>query len=329
MVKFAIAFIALTVLIASGAHAETSATNEVLKIINTTIVANVGNIARVAHAYPSMVMIENLVVGDMIEGLDENKMPQFCKVVAVGQLGRGELFGNYTKGHYVLDDGVSDIVVQHGERGEASTNQTRFDVLTECPVGLDRSGVAFTAIDSRFCGTNALVWSDYVLLHTAILKIIQQSGPYWFTLTAYKDSTFATYTPKICAAMLKCVRPHGDCIDLENIAVDFIQNVMSQDAREATRSAFPHLGSPLRTGSIAYTVTSHPPLFFLTIGGIAVITSSFLVFVLIVAVTGITIHHQYLSHEARIAHMAKKFKAPADIIVEADFDAFIPSLVQK
>ena len=51
----------------------------------------------------TVTIVKELAVGDKIEGLDADKQPALCTVVAVGKFGHGALYGNYTEDHFVLD----------------------------------------------------------------------------------------------------------------------------------------------------------------------------------------------------------------------------------
>eukprot|EP00040_Diaphanoeca_grandis_P035066 m.219500 g.219500 ORF g.219500 m.219500 type:complete len:544 (+) comp33293_c4_seq9:361-1992(+) len=225
------------------------------------------------------VEVQNLVVGDMIEGLDEHKQPMWCEVQAIGIFGNGTMSGNYTSNHYVYD-ADSNSLRSHGLVGN-TTYEMKYDVLTSCPLGIDVAGTSFSAIDGDFCGINTteVAWDDWLALHTAIVNIVQKSGAYWFSSAAYKSQYFNTrksnafkdHTARICAEMLKCSTT-SDCDELEKVAEEFIKNVLTVDAANTTLVAFPDLGHPDKPGSIASTVKGQQ--FHTTVTGIVTIVAS-------------------------------------------------------
>ena len=127
--------------------------------------------------------VQDLTIGDTIQGLDKNMELATCSIEAVGHFGIGPVFGNYTEDHFILDT-LNDAVFSHGPVGKREIVD-KYAVLTSCPVGLDESGVGFTAVDSDFLGDEPLVWSDYVLIHQAIINIVQQTGPLVFSPSTY------------------------------------------------------------------------------------------------------------------------------------------------
>ena len=72
--------------------------------------------------------------------------------------------------------------MQHGAVGKR-TVEDKYEVLTSCPVGLDEAGTGFTPMDGDFCGksTSEMGWSDYLLIHASMLRIVRATGGYWFS----------------------------------------------------------------------------------------------------------------------------------------------------
>eukprot|EP00591_Stephanopyxis_turris_P010788 CAMPEP_0195507272 /NCGR_PEP_ID=MMETSP0794_2-20130614/747_1 /TAXON_ID=515487 /ORGANISM="Stephanopyxis turris, Strain CCMP 815" /LENGTH=695 /DNA_ID=CAMNT_0040633901 /DNA_START=1 /DNA_END=2085 /DNA_ORIENTATION=+ len=100
--------------------------------------------------------VKDLKVGDSIKGLNMDGEESYCKVESVGEFGFGPLYGNYTDDHFIYfppgnNNQSKSIIVPHGKKG-AVTNETKYEVLTSCPLGLEQSGKAFTPIDGDFCG---------------------------------------------------------------------------------------------------------------------------------------------------------------------------------
>ena len=195
--------------------------------------------------------VQNLAIGDSIKGLDENKDPMTCSVKAIGYFGEGEVFGNYTDHHYVLDSS-NNVVKAHGQYGE-SQFVDKFAVLTSCPAGLDESGTGFTAIDSDFVGNDdPILWSDYVLIHQGILNLVEEVGPSVFSPSAYTSMhTVKQYTQKFYKTMLTCIKDSSDCDEFEMAAQELIDNALTDDTKAKVMSTFSNLGVSTQSGSIA------------------------------------------------------------------------------
>ena len=202
-------------------------------------------------------IVKELVVGDKIEGLDADKQPALCTVEAVGMFGHGALYGNYTEDHFVLDPATGNVM-QHGAVGKR-TVEDKYEVLTSCPVGLDEAGTGFTPMDGDFCGksTSEMSWSDYLLIHASMLRIVRATGGYWFSASAYSDfASVVKHGPELCAAMLACAGDDIKCDELERISTLFVDNFLADDAREATLKWMPRskgeVGAP---GSVSFVVS--------------------------------------------------------------------------
>lgn len=79
---------------------------------------------------------KDLKVGDYVIGLDGRGPRSVCTMEAVGTLGFGPLYGNYTDDHFVyLPANSTDEkgkVIMHGQKGVLK-NETKYEVLTSCP----------------------------------------------------------------------------------------------------------------------------------------------------------------------------------------------------
>ena len=233
----------------------------------------------------SVTNLKNLKVGDTVEGLDKNQNKTYCNVEAIGMFGRGTLYGNYTNDHYIFNP-KSGHIVMHGSNGP-KTVEDKYELLTSCPLGIDESGTAFTPLDSDFCGLDEteLSWSDYLAIHAAIVRVVRESGPYWFDGNSYKDDqSLKSFSPHVCKAMLKCLKDseNNACEELEVISQIFVEDYLTSDASEATRKAFPQMGHTGVKGSVSYVV-SESRAFHQTPAGIGIITGgSFLLVLLII-----------------------------------------------
>ena len=163
-------------------------------------------------------------MSNTILGLDENKQTAKCSVEAVGSFGHGPVYGNYTDTHYVLNPN-SGMVERHG-KNQIMSIQDKYIVLTSCPLGVDESGVGFTPFDSDFFGkmTREMTWKDYLLLHTAILRIVRDTGAFWLDGSSYEDLDFLhAHAPIMGKTLLQCMKNHSDCKDLEDASMIFIE----------------------------------------------------------------------------------------------------------
>jgi len=212
---------------------------------------------RITGSERTVTIVKELAVGDKIEGLDADKQPALCTVEAVGKFGHGALYGNYTEDHFVLDPATGNVM-QHGAVGK-KTVEDKYEVLTSCPVGLDEAGTGFTPMDGDFCGksTSEMGWSDYLLIHASMLRIVRATGGYWFSASAYSDfESVVKHGPELCAAMLACAGDGIECDELERISTLFVDNYLADDAREATLKSMPRskgeVGAP---GSVSFVVS--------------------------------------------------------------------------
>lgn len=198
--------------------------------------------------------VQDLNVGDTIQGLDVNMMPTTCSIEAVGHFGTGPVFGNYTEDHFILDPS-GNVVLTNGNTGMME-EVDKYTVLTSCPVGLDESGIGFTAFDSDFLGDNALAWSDYVVIHQSIYNIVKEVGSFVFSPETYTSMTkVKQYTSKFQKTMLNCAKNPKQCNAFEKAAVDLLDNALTKDAKEKVKSSFGNLGKSNMPGSVSAAVT--------------------------------------------------------------------------
>ena len=205
----------------------------------------------------TVAIVKELAVGDTIEGLDADKRPALCTVEAIGQFGHGALYGNYTEDHFMLDPATGNIT-QHGAVGNR-TVEDKYEVMTSCPVALDEAGSGFTPMDGDFCGRNTskMGWSDYLLIHASMLRIVRATGAYWLSASAYRDfDSVVQHGPELCAAMLACAGAGTECDELERISALFINSdYLTDDARNATMKGMPGLGEVGAPGSVSFVVS--------------------------------------------------------------------------
>merc|ERR1712130_954272 len=130
--------------------------------------------------------------------------------------------------------------------------QDKYIVVTSCPLGVDEAGVGFTPFDSDFFGelTKEMSWKDYLLLHTAILRVVRETGSFWSDGSSYEDLTFLhQHAPRMSKTMLKCMKDHDDCKDLEEASIVFIERTLAEPARKQAYEVFHNIGQHKNLGS--------------------------------------------------------------------------------
>jgi hypothetical protein len=263
-------------------------------------------------------LVKNLQVGDQIRGIGTSKTPEWCNVLAIGSFGEGTLFGNYTKGHYILSaDG--NAVESHGEVGTA-TNETKYSMMLNCPLALDESNTAFSVADENLCGDHVtrMDWPTYLSLHKGISRVVVASGTFWFSDQAYQNLnvpnssvittsegkraarvkaggstevllplSWGEFTPRLCSALIKCTEDRKDCQDLETAGSQFIDYYLTGDAQRRAYEAFPNMGKVGEQGSISYAVADDGG--FISNTGIAAVVVAAVVVVASVVVVAIVV----------------------------------------
>jgi len=203
--------------------------------------------------------VRDLTTRDRIQGLNKNFKEVTCTVEAVGNFGFGPVHGNYTEDHFVLDPS-SNTVRFHGPVGPID-HVKKFAVLTSCPVGLDETGVGFTPVDSDFIGEKSLAWSDYVLVHQSILKLVRRVGPFVFSPSTYISmGDVERYTNRFYKTMLNCAKDPNTCNSFERAAEVLVENALTDEAKLRVKSVLFNLGRSRRLGSVSSVVTDNRSL---------------------------------------------------------------------
>jgi len=204
----------------------------------------------------AVTQVRDLLIGDRVNGFDSEMNPTSCKIEAIGSFGTGRVYGNYTPDHLVFNPD-SRKVERHGKSG-ASSVIDKYDLIADCPLVEDESGMRFGPMDSDFCGENlkTISWKSYLLLHSAILRVVRQSGAFWFKASSYKDmATVKLFAPRVCKNMLKCIKDNTKCYLLEKSSTNFIHNALTDAAKSKTLETFTNIGSCREIGSVSAIVT--------------------------------------------------------------------------
>jgi len=204
----------------------------------------------------SITQVRDLEVGDTVRGFDSKMKAASCKVEAIGSFGEGVVYGNYTSDHFVFNP-KSEKVEEHGKVGTKEMVD-KYDLIADCPLIEDESGKRFGPMDSDFCGGNIkdLSWVDYLLLHKAILRVVRQSGSFWFQKASYKNmNTVSRFAPAVCKSMLKCMKDKNSCNSLEQTSQRFINRALTDSAKVKTLNTFTNIGSFNEQGSVSAVIT--------------------------------------------------------------------------
>ena len=154
-----------------------------------------------------------------------------------------------------VEDPSLSYVHPNGDSGEVKIVD-KYAVLTSCPVGVDESGIGFTALDSDFLGDDPLEWSDYVEIHKGIHRIVMQVGAFVFWPETYTSmKKVKQYTNKFYRTMLKCARKPNQCAAFEKAAEDLMENSLTDDAKAKIKQGLGNFGKPNDPGSISDAVT--------------------------------------------------------------------------
>ena len=117
----------------------------------------------------------------------------------------------------------------------------------------------FTPIDSDFCGdyTNQMSWKDYILIHKAVLRVVRETGGFWFSKATYpRFDLLQMHAPRICATMLKCMKNHEECEDLEAASLVFVERTLNEHAKAQVYKAFHNIGKHWEFGSVSSSVSA-------------------------------------------------------------------------
>jgi hypothetical protein len=182
--------------------------------------------------------VNQLVLGDVIKGVDENFETTACKVTAIGKYKPDLMYGGFTADHPVLSE-EKDGMVKYGREGD-ETHEDSYDVLTDCPLTKDENGILFSGFGH--CGKGKLSWSEYLTLYDAISTMVESSGSEidWFDRETYVDMNHlakeATY---LCDLVLACDKADDEddvsCRTLDDWADKFLEKEVKADKKDAGR----------------------------------------------------------------------------------------------
>eukprot|EP00035_Acanthoeca_spectabilis_P026302 m.462111 g.462111 ORF g.462111 m.462111 type:complete len:803 (-) comp22526_c0_seq1:99-2507(-) len=199
------------------------------------------------------VRVVDLVVGDLINGIGEDLTPRECRVLSVGQFGAGQLYGNYTAHHFLVN--TSRDGVDYAGNASVGSVQDKYSVLTDCPAATDASGIQFTPMDGDFCGTSVstMSWSSYLELYRAYVALVRETGGFWTAKDSFKNlDALAQLTPTLCTEFFTCVVDGRDCDEFERVAQIVVENHLADEHKATTLAAFPQIGMVNAPKSVSF-----------------------------------------------------------------------------
>jgi len=204
----------------------------------------------------------DLLVGDMIRGLDADMEEKWCVVKDVVKVGHGTLYGNFTAQHLIAD--MDGRIITHG-RSPQVRNGDLYTVFTDCPLMKNVDDVLFTPLAEVFCGSAEMAWEEYLYIFNALLQIIGASGTEWLHIdTFYRNcnSTDCNHyhwrdaLPGVCHSMLQCAKLGDDasCDNFENVAWGFFtEHVSTAMYHDVVENVYKERGSHLLSDSVRNT----------------------------------------------------------------------------
>ena len=241
---------------------------------------------KVEEKTKGLVLISQLSKGEVIFGITgAQRSPAWCKVVAVFPAAGGEnkiTHDCFTADHMVIDHTVHP----YGKKGAVHIGPV-YTLTTDCDASVNAAGQAFTPISTAFC-PHELSWSEYITLMSAIRRVANHTGYFWFDTSAYHDNDTAMVPHwidqlhQICHQLLLCSRK-GRCQAFENVMAEFVHKHLNKKYVEVIEQVFPNIGGDVNKGQ-AGTMTevvrpqksSHIMLF-------SVICSALVVLLIIIA----------------------------------------------
>ena len=208
--------------------------------------SSVSGEVKVEERTKGIVRVSELSEGDVIFGIrGPERKPAWCKVVAVfsaaGDKNRITHDG-FTAGHTV----INYTVHPYGEKGEVRKGPI-YTLATDCDASVNAAGQAFTPISTAFC-PHELSWSEYIILISAIRRVANRTGYFWFGTSANHDNDTAIVPHlfhqlhEICRELLLCVH-EGRCHSFENaIKTYHVQKHLKKKYVEVVKTVSPNMG---------------------------------------------------------------------------------------
>ena len=245
---------------------------------------------KVEEQTKGVVRVSQLTSGDIIFGMKGAKrQPALCNVEAIFPAAGGKnkkTYDGFTADHMVVDSTVHP----YGEKGEVRVGPI-YTLVTDCDATLNAAGKAFAPISTAFC-PHELSWSGYISLMSAVRRVANRTGYFWFDTSAYHDNDTAMVPHwfdqlhQICQELLLCTRERR-CQGFENVVKEFVHGHLNKKYAVEVERVFPNMGGDVdkeQAGTITEVVreqeNNHILLF-------SVVGSAMVVLLLIIAVAAL------------------------------------------
>jgi len=226
---------------------------------------------RVEERIKGYVTVSQLSEGDIIRGMTgAEQKTTWCKVEAIFQVPNSQnqtTYDGFTADHMV----VNGTVHPYGKKGEMQVGPI-YTLATDCDASVNAAGQAFTPISTTFC-PHDLTWSEYLSVISAIRRVTDRAGNFWYDLKSYHDNATAVVPrwvdqlPTICREVLRCSR-EDECQAFENVMNEFVHDHLNKEYVVVVERVFPNMGGDVnkqQAGTITEVVrprkSSHTVLF--------------------------------------------------------------------
>lgn len=226
---------------------------------------------RVEERINGYVTVSQLSEGDIIRGITgAEQKTAWCKVEAIFQVPNSQnqtTYDGFTADHMV----VNGTVHPYGKKGETQVGPI-YTLATDCDASVNAAGRVFTPISTTFC-PHDLSWSEYLSVISAIRRVTDRAGNFWYDLKSYHDNATAVVPrwvdqlPTICREVLLCSR-EDKCQAFENVMNEFVHDHLDKEYVVVVERVFPNMGGDVnkqQAGTITEVVrprkSSHIVLF--------------------------------------------------------------------
>ena len=265
-----------------------------------------------------IIRISELSPGDIIRGITgSDQTSSWCKVEAINPTTNSDnvtSFDGFTENHMVVENGT---VRPYGKRGKVSKSRV-YTLATECDAAINVEGQAFTPISTAFC-PHELGWSEYLELMTAIRRVTQRTGYFWYSIANFHDNQTAKVPywrdmlNDMCTELLRCAR-EGQCQKFENVMEEFVHAHLNKPYMEIVERVFPNIGGDVEkseAGTVSEVVRPREKSNILLFSVVGCAIALLLLIVILAA----------LMYRLRIVNKKKQIKEPHPTLPAEDVKA--------
>ena len=265
-----------------------------------------------------IIRISELSPGDIIRGITgSDQTSSWCKVEAINPTTNSDnvtSFDGFTENHMVVENGT---VRPYGKRGKVSKSRV-YTLATECDAAINVEGQAFTPISTAFC-PHELGWSEYLELMTAIRRVTQRTGYFWYSIANFHDNQTAKVPywrdmlHDMCTELLRCAR-EGQCQKFENVMEEFVHAHLNKPYMEIVERVFPNIGGDVEkseAGTVSEVVRPREKSNILLFSVVGCAIALLLLIVILAA----------LMYRLRIVNKKKQIKEPHPTLPAEDVKA--------